>query len=546
MTTGEGREPTGTLPSPRPTLLDRLLKGGAVRLIVVVLVDALLFSVIPAVITGRSWTLLGLIALIAALVNFTYLWPRAQALRWLTPGLVFLLLFVVWPLVYTAYVSLTNYQTGNVLSKDQVIDQLERQVIQSSGDGVDFQLDVYQDGAGQLAFLLSDPAGTEYFGIPRPRTDQPLENPLLDPAELGVVGSGDGPPEQIGDFVFVPPLQRFQLASQLENLVLDIPGQGIAQVQTTSAARLVAGGSRYTYDLATDTLFDVQQDVTCVVEEGNFVCADGRRLDPGFRTVVGFRNYVDLFTNRALQGPFFKVFGWNLTFALLSVVLPFAVGLLLANALQDDRMRGKPLYRSLLILPYAIPGFISIIIWRGLLNDQIGPVNNMLNAIGISDVPFLLNPLWAKISMILVNVWLGFPYMFLICSGALQAVPAELKEAARVDGAGASRVFRTITLPLLLVGTAPLLIGSFAFNFNNFALPFILTNGGPPVPGAAVPVGETDLLITFTYKIAVSSGRGNQYALASAIVILIFMIVAVISAISFRYTRRLEEVYGNV
>ena len=546
MSTGEGREPIGTLPSPRPTLVDRLLKGGLFRVIVVVLIDALLLSVIPAVIAGRSWTLLGLIVLIAALVNFAYLWPRTQALRWLTPGLVFLLLFVVWPLVYTAYVSLTNYQTGNVLSKDQVIDQLQRQVIQSSGEGVDFQLDVYQGPDGQLAFLLSDPAGTQYFGIPRPRTGEPLEDPLLDPAELGVVGSGDGPPEQIGDFMFVAPLQRFQLASQLENLVLDIPGQGIAQVQTTSAARLVAGGSRYTYDPATDTLLDVQENVTCVVEEGNFVCADGRRLDPGFRTVVGFRNYVDLFTNRALQGPFFKVFGWNVTFALLSVVLPFAVGLLLANALQDDRMRGKPLYRSLLILPYAIPGFISIIIWRGLLNDQIGPVNNMLNALGIGDVPFLLNPLWAKVSMILVNVWLGFPYMFLICSGALQAVPGELKEAARVDGAGAARVFRTITLPLLLVGTAPLLIGAFAFNFNNFALPFILTNGGPPVAAAAVPVGETDLLITFTYKIAVSSGRGNQYALASAIVILIFFIVAIISAISFRYTRRLEEVYGNV
>jgi len=546
MTSGEGGEPTGTLPSPRPTLLDRLLKGGVVRLAVVGLIDALLFSVIPAVIAGRSWTLLGLIVLIGALVNFAYLWPRAQALRWLTPGLVFLLLFVVWPLVYTAYVSLTNYQTGNVLSKDQVIDQLERQVIRSGGEGVDFRLDVYQDGAGQLAFLLSDPGGAEYFGIPRPRTDQPLENPLLDPAELGVVGPDDGPPERIGDFAFVPPLQRFQLASRLENLVLDIPGQGIAQVQTTSAARLVAGGSRYTYDPATDTLLDVQEDVTCVVAEGNFVCADGRRIDPGFRTVVGFRNYVDLFTNRALQGPFFKVFGWNVAFAFLSVVLPFALGLLLANALQDDRMRGKPLYRSLLILPYAIPGFISIIIWRGLLNDQIGPVNNMLNAIGIGDVPFLLNPLWAKVSMVLVNVWLGFPYMFLICSGALQAVPGELKEAARVDGAGAARVFRTITLPLLLVGTAPLLIGSFAFNFNNFALPFILTNGGPPVPAAAVPVGETDLLITFTYKIAVSSGRGNQYALASAIVILIFFIVAIISAISFRYTRRLEEVYGNV
>lgn len=546
MSTGEGREPQGSLPSSRSSRFLYALKGGAFRLIVVVLIDALLISVIPAVIAGRSWTLLVLIGVIAALVNFAYLSPRTQALRWLTPGLVFLLVFLVWPLIYTSYVSLTNYRTGNVLSKQQVIDQLERQVIRSSGEGVDFRLDVYQDGTGQLAFLLSDPSGTEYFGTPRPRTDEPLEDPLLDPAELGIIGSGDGPPTQIGDFVFVPPLQRFQLASQLENLVLDIPGQGIAQVQTTSAARLVAGGSRYIYDPATDSISDVLEDVTCAVEEGNFVCSDGRRLDPGFRTVVGFRNYVDLFTNRALQGPFFKVFGWNLVFASLSVVVPFAVGLLLANALQDDRMRGKAVYRSLLILPYAIPGFISVIIWRGLLNDQIGPVNNMLNAIGISDVPWLLNPLWAKVSLILVNVWLGFPYMFLICSGALQAVPHELKEAARVDGAGPARVFRTITLPLLLVGTAPLLIGSFAFNFNNFALPFLLTNGGPPVPAAAVPVGETDLLITFTYKIAVSSGRGNQYALASAIVILIFFIVAIISAISFRYTRRLEEVYGNV
>jgi ABC-type sugar transport system permease subunit len=544
MTTGEGREPIGSLPSPR--WADRL-KGGVVRLVTVGLIDALLVSMVPALIASESWTLTGLIAVIAVIVNFSYLSPRTQALRWLTPGLIFLLLFIVWPLIYTTYVSLTNYQTGNVLSKGQVIDQLERQVIQSTGEGVDFRLDVFQNGAGELAFLLTDPSGPAYFGIPRPRTDEPLENPLLDPAALGQTDAdGDGVPEQIGDYTLIPPLGRFQIANQLENLVLDIPDQGIAQVQTTTAARLVAGGSRYRYDPATDTLLDVQEDVVCVVEEGNFVCPDGRRIDPGFRTVVGFRNYVDLFTNRALQGPFFKVFAWNLAFALLSVVIPFAVGLLFANALQDDRMRGKPLYRSLLILPYAIPSFISIIIWRGLLNDQIGPVNNLLNAIGIGDVSWLLDPVWAKVSLILVNVWLGFPYMFLICSGALQAVPHELKEAARVDGASAARVFRTITLPLLLVGTAPLLIGSFGFNFNNFTLPFILTNGGPPVPAAAVPVGETDLLITFTFKLAVSSGRGNQYALASAIVILIFFIVATISAITFRYTRRLEEVYGNV
>ena len=136
--------------------------------------------------------------------------------------------------------------------------------------------------------------------------------------------------------------------------------------------------------------------------------------------------------------------------------------------------------------------------------------------------------------------------MFLICSGALQAIPGELKEAARVDGAGAGRVFRNITLPLLLVSTSPLLIGSFGFNFNNFVLPYLLTNGGPPVPGATIPVGETDILISFTFDLAVSSGRGNRFALAAAIVVMIFILVALLAALSFRYTRRLEEVYGNV
>jgi ABC-type sugar transport system permease subunit len=513
---------------------------------VVALIDALLAMAAPALFAAESWTLLGLLGIVAILVNWAYLSPRAKALRWLTPGLVFLLLFLVWPLVYTAYISLTNYQTGNILSKQQVIDQFERQIIQSTDGGGTLAMDVYRTSAGELAFLVTDTEGVSYFGVPRPRTADPLEDPLLDPATLGATDAdGDGVFEQIGDFEFVPPLARFQLANTLENLVLDIPGRGIAQVQTTSAARLVAGGSRYRYDPATDTLYDAELDRTCVAEGGNFVC-DGARLDPGWVVTVGFRNYIDIFTNAQLRGPFFKVFAWNMVFAGLSVLFTFTVGLILANALQDDRLRGKPLYRSLLIIPYAIPAFISIIIWRGLLNDTIGPVNDMLESIGIGNIPWLLDPTWAKVAMLLVNTWLGFPYMFLICSGALQAVPAELKEAARVDGAGAGTVFRTITLPLLLVSTAPLLIGSFGFNFNNFVLPFLLTNGGPPVPGAAIPVGETDLLITFTFDLAISSGRGNRFALGSAIVVMIFLILVVLSAISFRYTRRLEEIYGNV
>ncbi|HUP16492.1 MAG TPA: ABC transporter permease subunit [Acidimicrobiia bacterium] len=539
MTTGEGRE-SRSLPSPRS------LSGGVIRFVAVAVIDALLALAVPALVAVESWTLLILLGVVAVMVNWAYLSPRARALRWLTPGLVFMLLFLVWPLVYTAYISLTNYQTGNILSKQQVIDQFERQVLQSSEAGVSLTLEVYRDDSGQLAFLVTDPDGVSYFGVPRQQSDEPSAEPLSDPATLGGTDAdGDGVFDQIGDFAFVPPLGRFQLANQLESLVLDIPGRGVAQVQTTSSARLVVGGKRYTYDPETDTLFDALRNTTCVAEEGNFVC-DGTKIDPGWRTSVGFRNYLEIFSDRQLRSPFLKVFVWNFLFAALSVLFTFAAGLILANALQDDRLRGRAFYRSLFIIPYAIPAFISIIIWRGLLNDQIGPVNQMLDSIGIGSIPWLLHPTWAKVSMLLVNTWLGFPYMFLICSGALQAVPGELKEAARVDGAGPGRVFRTITLPLLLVSTAPLLIGSFGFNFNNFVLPFLLTNGGPPVPGATVPVGETDILITFTFDLAISSGRGNRFALGAAIVVMIFLIVAVIAAFSFRFTRRLEEVYGNV
>ncbi|WP_309109131.1 ABC transporter permease subunit, partial [Arthrobacter sp.] len=138
--------------------------------------------------------------------------------------------------------------------------------------------------------------------------------------------------------------------------------------------------------------------------------------------------------------------------------------------------------------------------------------------------------------------WLGFPYMFLVCTGALQSLPEELDEAARVDGASAWRIFRSIKLPLLLVSVAPLLISTFAFNFNNFNVIFMLTSGGPRFSGTTMDIGATDILITMVYKVAFGGGAGRDYGLASALAILIFIIVAVISAWSFKMTKSLEEV----
>lgn len=569
MTDREGRTPLRVLPS-------RLFgKGFWIRLIAVGIFDALLISALPLLYANEAWVLLAAFLLAGLAVNWAYLSPRARASKWLTPGLLFMALFVVYPVGYTFYVSITNWATGNVLEKEVAIERLESREIQSEVGAEILPLAVYRNPTGDLAFLVFSDVREPFFGTPRPVGADPVADPSIDTG--GIELDSSAPPPEIGDYELLGPLQLTGIANQLQGLALDVPGVGVARVETFSSVRVSAAGQRFFYDPATATLYDAQEDRTCAEGIGTFVCdgvpqeqvsaleidrsgsiiscSDGvcdnvplQALDqslPGWRTVVGFDNYVRLFSNERIRQPFVGVFAWNMVFAVGTVAINFILGLTLASALQDERLRGRAFYRSILILPYAVPAFLSTLIWRGLLNEQFGQVNSALETIGVGPIPWLADPTWAKVAVLLVNLWLGFPYMFLITSGALTSIPAELKEAARVDGASAWMVFRTVTLPLLLVSTAPLLIGAFAFNFNNFVLILLLTQGGPPLTGFDVPVGATDILISFTFDLASGAGRGNQFALASAVVVLIFVVVAVISAISFRFTKRLEDVYGN-
>jgi ABC-type sugar transport system permease subunit len=247
-------------------------------------------------------------------------------------------------------------------------------------------------------------------------------------------------------------------------------------------------------------------------------------------------------TSPAIRGPFVRVFLWTFAFAVLSVVSSFVMGLGLALALNDPRMRYRRITRSLLILPYALPSFMTALIWQGLLNTSFGPINRMFNL----SVPWLTSQAYAgalpKFSVLLVNLWLGFGYMFLITTGALQAMPEDVKEAAYVDGASAWQAFRRITLPLLLVAVGPLLIASFAFNFNNFNVVFLLTGGGPPIQGTLTPAGHTDILISYSYRLAFQGGRGQDFGLAAAVSSIIFVLVAIFSWIGFKRTAVLEEI----
>ena len=199
-------------------------------------------------------------------------------------------------------------------------------------------------------------------------------------------------------------------------------------------------------------------------------------------------------------------------------------------------MRFQRFYRSALIIPWAMPGFLSLLIWAGLLNDDFGVINKLF---GIH-VPWLFDANWARVSVVMVSVWLTTPYFFLVSLGALQSIPAELTEAARVDGGGAWAIFRRVTLPLLLVAVAPLMIASFAFNFNNFNNIYLLTGGGP-YTGSSSIAGSTDILISYTYKLAIATGKGQDYGLASAVAIIIFFIVATISGVSFYRSKALEN-----
>lgn len=287
--------------------------------------------------------------------------------------------------------------------------------------------------------------------------------------------------------------------------------------------------------------------VASIADETRYILgsSDGT-LDPGYRVNIGLGNFQRLLEDSELLTPLINIFVWTVTFALLSVLTTFAVGLFMAIILNDDAIPGKKVIRSLLIIPYAIPGVIGILVWQGMLNENIGIVTNAIAEVFGVRVLWFSDPTLAKVAIIIVNLWLGYPYMMLICSGALSAIPSDVYEAAAVDGARPMQRFWAITLPLLLVTVGPLLIASFAYNFNNYLMIELLTEGNPPIPGTPTPAGYTDILISYTYNLAFGNSRGADFGYASAITIVIFGLVAIVTMFQYRFTRTWEEVGENV
>lgn len=259
----------------------------------------------------------------------------------------------------------------------------------------------------------------------------------------------------------------------------------------------------------------------------------------GESTFVGLANFIDVF-NGPFKDLFLPVFGWTIINALISTAGCFLVGLLMALLLNNSNMKEKPLYKAILILPWALPVSVAVLSWQGLLNGTYGAINNLLLDIHLisEPIPWLTDPFWAKVGITIANIWLGFPYMMNVCMGGLAAIPDTYYEAADVDGANAWVKFTKITLPSLARTSYPLLITSFAFNFNNFNSAYLITNGGPARLTTQF-AGYTDILASVNYKLSTQFGRID---IASTISIIIFVILAVISYSQMKLSGQFEEV----
>ncbi|MGJ4846089.1 ABC transporter permease subunit [Leifsonia sp. Le1] len=499
------------------------------KILLLGIVDATSLYALFVLFANKSWLPFGIVLAVTLVVNWIYFGKRKLPAKYLTPGVIFLLVFQVFVIGYSGYIAFTNYGTGHNSTKEDAVTALLQSAQARVPDSPTYRLSVVER-AGQLGFLVTDPDGSVEVGT----ADSPLEK--VSGATLDEEGTAVAAPGY-RTLNFAQVIDKQDEIAKLSVAVSSDPNDGALRTSDGSSAYLYR--STLSYDAAAGTMTDSKTGtVYSDTGQGAFTAPNGKQLMPGWQITVGFDNFVRAFTTESIRGPLLGVTLWTFAFAILSVATTFVLGLFLAIVFNDMRMRGRKFYRIAMILPYAFPAFLSALVWAGMLNPQFGFVNQVL--FGGAEIPWLTNEWLAKASILFVNLWMGFPYMFLVCTGALQSIPDEFQEAARVDGASAWASFRLIKFPLLLVSLAPLLISSFAFNFNNFNLIYMLTNGGPQDASAGINVGATDILISMVYKVAFV-GANRDYGLASALSIIIFIVVAVISAISFRQTKALEE-----
>lgn len=469
------------------------------------------------------------LAMLAAtgFVAWVYTSARAHASRYLLPGLATFVLFVLMPLLYTVYIAFTNFSGEHLLTQEQVQHWFAQDVYAPTPERFPFRIyPAALPGRYQVSIKRDQGAVGRNQLVSRPFT--PEEAAAGQPVILALnIVAPRAKPLSIREVIEARPW--------LNQARFTPPG-------ATTPLRLVSlrelGTRLPRWNPEGDRIVNAVTGQVLVPDPdiGNYVDSQTREpVGPGWRVWIGTRNFRLIFMDPAVRSPFLKIFGWNVTFALLSVVISFGIGVTLASLLQWKALRGRAIYRTLLILPYAIPAFIPILVFRGLFNEGYGEINQILSHLFGIAPHWFTDPTLARAMILIVNTWLGYPYMMIIAAGMLQAVPDELYEATAIDGAGPWTNFTQVTLPQIFPPLFPLLIASFAFNFNNFSLIYLLTGGKPDIIGSATVAGTTDLLVSYTFRMAFKDSSA-RFGFASAVATLLFIVVAVLAWWQLRTT----------
>ncbi len=478
----------------------------------------------------------GAMAVAALFAVWVYNSSRAHAARYLLPGLAAFAVFVLMPLLYTVYIAFTNFSGEHLLSQERV--------------RAWFAQDLYAPAPERYAYRIHPALEPGQYQIVVPMGAGEMGKNLLISRPFSTNEAAAGQPVTLALNIAAPKAQplgiREVVAARpwLNRARFSMPGTPVP-LRPVDLRTLGFRLPRWNED--NGRLVNAVDGRILVPDpaRGNYVDQrTGEAVGPGWRVWIGTGNFRLIFCDPAIRAPFLKIFGWNVAFAFLSVAITFAIGVLLACLLQWKELRGRAIYRTLLILPYAIPAFIPILVFKGLFNEGFGEINHVLSGLFGIAPKWFTDPWLARTMILIVNAWLGYPYMMIISSGMLQAVPDELYEASAIDGAGPWTNFAKVTLPQILPPLFPLLIASLAFNFNNFSLIYLLTGGKPDIVGSATVAGTTDLLVSYTFRMAFKDSSA-RFGFASAVATLLFIVVALLAWQQLRFSKRPSAAGGK-
>ena len=323
----------------------------------------------------HRWPALSVVVAATAIIDWLYLLPRSWTLpaKFLIPGTVFLIGFQIIPIVYTINVAFSNYSTGHILTKQQAISTIKINSLEPPANGRQFDLAPARDSSGTLVLLLHDEtSGKVYVGTHKGLTELP---------KSGVTLTSTGQPASAKGYTVIKGAELFTLDQQLRTF--DVP--------TTDDAAIEPQGTSIAVELKPTLRYEPKHNDFVRISDGkvfydnglgSFVAGSGpnaEELEPGWKTYTGFRNFGRMLHDPLVRKPFFSIFAWTFAFAASCVFFSFAFGLFLAIALDKKGMRGQRLYRTVLVIPYAIPGFLSLLVWAGLLNDDFGVVNRLFH-----------------------------------------------------------------------------------------------------------------------------------------------------------------------